>query len=84
MGPCSSAWLDGQQTVTWQYRQSISYCICRQKRSVNSSSIALLPVKFGPDGEPPPLLPGNTSESSAGKPHTLSRHNHNGHPLFLF
>lgn len=37
----------------------------KQKRSVNSSSIALLPVKFGPDGEPPPLLPGNTSESSA-------------------
>ncbi|XP_053088690.1 pleckstrin homology domain-containing family A member 8 isoform X2 [Pangasianodon hypophthalmus] len=38
----------------------------KQKRSVNSSSIALLPksVKLGPDGEPPPLLPGNIPESS--------------------
>ncbi|MCJ8728735.1 hypothetical protein PDJAM_G00007820 [Pangasius djambal] len=38
----------------------------KQKRSVNSSSIALLPksVKLGADGEPPPLLPGNIPESS--------------------
>lgn len=43
--------------------------MCRQKRSVNSSSIALLHenVKLGPDGEPPPLLPGKMPESSTGK-----------------
>ncbi|KAG7335913.1 hypothetical protein KOW79_000606 [Hemibagrus wyckioides] len=38
----------------------------KQKRSVNSSSIALLHenVKLGPDGEPPPFLPGKMPESS--------------------
>ncbi|KAK3571866.1 hypothetical protein QTP86_020445 [Hemibagrus guttatus] len=49
-----------------------------QKCSVSSSSIALLPenVKLGPDGEPPPLLPGKMPESSTENSLTEEEYEH--------